>query len=207
MQQPTWFQWAQRIQAIAQTGLTYGRDPYDLERYAELRSIAAEILSAHTTATPDQWGAALAPERGYPTPKVDIRAVVFDAEERILLVRERAEGLWSLPGGWADAGATPGEMAAREVQEESGYLVRPVKVLAVYDRARHPHPPLLWPCYKLFIRCELVGGQAAHSLETDGVGFFAATDLPPLSVGRVTEQQLDRLFEHYRQPDLPTDFD
>lgn len=207
MQQPTWFRWAQRIQAIAQTGLTYGKDPYDLERYQELRALVAEILGAHTAAASEQWGAALAPEQGYPTPKVDIRAVVFDAHERMLLVRERGEGLWSLPGGWADLGASPGEMAAREVREESGYTVRPVKMLAVYDRTRHPHPPLLWHCYKLFVRCELVGGEAAHSLETDGVGFFAEADLPPLSLDRVTEQQVRRMFQHHRNPNLPTDFD
>lgn len=207
MQHPRWLRWAQRIQAIAQTGLTYGKDPYDIERYQELRTLAAEILAAQTRAPADAWMAALAAESGYPTPKVDVRAAVFDLQGRLLLVRERGEGLWALPGGWADGGSTPGEMVAREVWEESGYRVRPVKVVAVYDRDRHPHPPLYWPCYKLFLRCELIGGEPQESLETDGVGFFREENLPPLSTGRVTEAQLRRMFEHYRQPDLPTDFD
>ncbi len=206
-QHPTWLQWAQQIQSIAQAGLTYSKDPYDQERYEQLRQIVIEIMAKHTSAAPEVLTEVLTAEQGYLTPKVDIRAVVFDAQGELLLVRERAEGLWSLPGGWADVGESPGEVAAREVLEESGYQVRPVKVLAVLDRARHAHPPLLWYVYKVFIRCELVAGSPRNSLETDGVGFFGRDQIPALSVSRVNEAQIRRVFEHYDNPALPTDFD
>lgn len=204
---PTWLKWAQQIQSIAQAGLTYGKDPYDLERYQELRRLAAEIIATHTSIPFDTVSTVLEGEQGYLTPKVDVRAAVFDAQGRLLLVRERAEGHWSLPGGWADVGESPGEIAAREVREESGFEVRPVKLLAVLDRAKHPHPPLLWHVYKLVIRCELVGGAAHESLETSGVGFFDRDDIPPLSLSRVTEAQIRRVFEHYDDPGLAPDFD
>jgi len=204
---PLWLQWAQQIQSIAQAGITYSKDPYDQERYRRLREIAGEIMASYTSVPKDVLSQALAAEEGYLTPKVDVRAVVFDVRGRLLLVRERGEGLWSLPGGWADVGESPGEAAAREVLEESGYRVRPVKVLAVYDRARHAHPPLLWYVYKLFIRCELVDGTARTSLETDRVGFFDRDSIPALSTSRVTAAQIRRMFEHYDNPDLPTDFD
>lgn len=205
---PDWLRWAQRIQAIAQTGLTYVKDPYDAERYRELADLAAEIISNYAGQPVEVVAGMLEREGGYATPKVDVRAVVFDDAGRILLVREAAEGLWSLPGGWGDVGDSPGEVAVREAREESGYQVRPVKVLAVFDRSRHGHePPMLWYIYKLFIQCELVGGAPAGSIETDGVGFFGLDELPPLSVSRVTEAQLRRFYEHYRNPALPTEFD
>ena len=198
--------WARRLHSIAQAGLTYARDPYDQERYREIERLAAELLSS-ATATPFEaaWQA-FRLEEGYATPKVDVRAVVFQAG-RLLLVRERQDGLWSLPGGWADPGESPGEMAARETLEETGFVVRPVKLLAVLDKGKHDHPPDFWSAYKLFIRCELLGGAPRTSLETSEVGFFEEAQLPPLSTGRVTEAQVKRLFEHFNHPEWPTDFD
>ena len=206
-QNPIWLRWAQQIQAIAQAGLTYSRDPYDLERFRHLRQLVVEIMSHHTSIPEETLATAITAEEGYLTPKVDVRAVVFDARGRLLLVRERAEGLWSLPGGWADVGESPGEAAAREVAEESGYQVRPVKVLAVLDRARHGHSPLIWYVYRLFFRCELVSGEPKGSLETDGADFFDRDRLPALSSSRVTEALIRRMFEHYDNPALATDFD
>ena len=206
-QNPLWLHRAQQIQSIAQAGITYTKDPYDRERFEQLRAIAGEILAWYTSIPEEILSQKLVAEQGYLTPKVDVRAVVFNPRGELLLVRERKEGLWSLPGGWADVGESPGEAAAREVLEESGYRVRPVKVLAVYDRARHAHPPLLWYVYKLFIRCELVDGTARTSLETDRVGFFDRDSIPALSTSRVTAAQIRRMFEHYDNPDLPTDFD
>lgn len=198
--------WARRLHSIAQAGLTYARDPYDQARYRDLQQLAAEMLASLTGAPVDLAWRALRLEEGYATPKVDVRAVVFDGG-RVLLAREREDGRWSLPGGWADPGEGPAEMAARETLEETGFVVRPVKLLAVLDKGRHDHPPDFWSVYKLFIRCELLGGAAQASLETSEVGFFAESQLPPLSRGRVTESQLARLFEHLRHPDWPTDFD
>jgi len=122
-------------------------------------------------------------------------------------MRESHDGLWSLPGGWADIGESPSQIAEREVLEETGFQVKARKLLALYDKARHAHPPEFWYCYKLFIRCELRGGAPASSIETLDVAFFGENELPPLSTPRVTEAQVRRMFEHLAHPDLPTDFD
>jgi ADP-ribose pyrophosphatase YjhB (NUDIX family) len=200
-----WLAWAQRLQAIAQAGLTYAQDPYDLERFREVRALAVEIAAHHTGASIDEITQAFALGTGYPTPKVDVRAVVFRGDE-ILLIREKAFALWALPGGWADVGDTPGQAAVRETREEAGYEVRATKLLAVLDKSRH-HPPSLDYVYKLFIGCELLGGEARTSHETDGVGFFAPDRLPDLELGRTTPAEIARMFEHHRDPTLPTDFD
>jgi len=201
-----WLRWAERLQAIAQTGLTYAQGPYDLERYRELRAIAVEIAARHLDLPPETAAQGFASGTGYPTPKVDVRAVVF-REDRLLLVRERAVSRWTLPGGWADVGQTPGEAAAKETLEEAGFVVRPVKLLAVFDKSRHPHPPAVDYVYKLFFRCALEGGEARTSLETDAVRFFGTGDLPELDEERATRGQVLRMFEHEANPTLPTDFD
>jgi len=198
--------WARKLHTIAQAGLTYARDAYDLERYRAVRALAAEMLAAAIGELPERVAPLLEAERGYLTPKVDVRAVVF-RDGKVLLVREQTDGLWSLPGGWADVGASPSENAVREVREETGYLVRADKIAAIYDKAKHAHPDSLWHVYKLFVLCDLLGGEETTSLETTAVGFFGRHELPPLSVGRVTEAQIARMFEHHDHPDLPTDFD
>ena len=198
---------AKRLQAIAQNGLTYAKDQYDVERFEQVQAIAAEIMADRTPQSVEEIVDIFSDQVGYATPKVDVRGVVF-RDGRILLVRELADGLWTLPGGWADPCESPREAVAREVYEESGFEVTPTKLLAVYDRSKHPHePPFAFHVYKIFIRCEIVGGEASDSNETDGAAFFAEDDLPPLSISRVTEGQIHRLFEHYRNDDLPADFD
>jgi len=201
-----WLEWTQRLQAIAQTGLNYARDPFDGERYEQIREIAAEMAAHTSDADVDTMRALFAGEVGHATPKVDVRGVVF-GQDKLLLVRERSEGLWTLPGGWADIGESAAEATAREVFEESGYRTRAVKLLALYDRNKHPHPPYPFHTYKLFFQCELLGGEPVTSIETDGIEFFRVNELPELSVMRVTEEQIARFFEHYRHPDWPTDFD
>jgi len=205
---PQWLRWARELQAIAQIGQTFAREsPFDLERYQRIQQIAAEIVAAGTGVDFATVAAFFDAEHGYATPKVDVRGVVF-REEELLLVREASDGLWTLPGGWADVNESPGVATVREVREESGYETRAAKLLAAYDRSLHGHePPFPYHVYKLFIRCDLVGGAAAASHETTEVGFFPETALPPLSVSRVTERQLRRMFEHHRHPDMPTDFD
>ena len=197
--------WVQRLQTIVQAGLTYTRDPYDRERYQQLQALTAEIAAGDDDTAPSLL-TLFAAERGYATPKVDVRAVV-EREGQLLFMRESHDGLWSLPGGWADIGESPSEVAEREVLEETGYVVRATKLLAVYDKAKHEHPPALWYCYKLFIQCTLEGGAPAHSHETLDVGFFGPDALPVLSRERVTEAQVLRMFTHVEQPALPTDFD
>ena len=204
--EPRWLTWSRELQAIAQTGLTYASDPFDIERYEQVREVAARILAQHVDLSAEEALAQLRNETGHATPKVDVRGVVF-RDDRILLVRERLDGLWTLPGGWADVNESASEATVREVKEESGYDTVATSLLAVWDRRMHGHPPSRHHAYKMFFRCELIGGSPATSIETTGAEFFAEDTLPPLSVGRVTTQQIGRLFEHLRDPGLPTDFD
>ncbi len=206
-ERPRWLAWAQSLQTIAHAGLTHSKDPFDIERFDQLQALAAEILAAHTDADVESLLATMQADTGYVTPKLDVRAVVFDERNRILLVREASDGCWSLPGGWADLGHSGAEIAVKEVQEEAGYVVRATKLLSVLDKAKHAHPASLWYAYKLFFRCELLGGSATPSLETPEVAWFEEHALPPLSLDRNTPSQLTRMFEHLRAPELPTDFD
>jgi len=146
---PAWLDWIQRLQAIAQTGLTYAADPYDVERYEQLREIAAEIAAAHSDTEFERISGLFADQAGYATPKVDVRGAVF-RDDMILLVKERSDGGWTLPGGWADVGDSPGDAVVREIAEESGYQTRVVKLLALYDRNKHGHPPYPFHAYKIF---------------------------------------------------------
>ena len=202
-----WTRWTARLQALAQTGLTFARDPYDVQRYQELRDIAAQMLAAGAQMELPALRPWLETDTGYATPKVDVRGVVFRAD-KILLVRERSDGRWTLPGGWADVGESPAENVVREIREEAGFETRATKLLAVFDRARHPHePPFPFHVYKMFLRCEITGGAARESSETSAVDFFAEAELPELSLTRVTPGQVRRMFAHRRDDGLPTDFD
>ena len=201
-----WLNWAQRLQSIAQAGLTYSRDAFDRERFEQIQAIAGEILAnglGEPIETVQGW---LRAEAGYATPKVDVRTAIFQ-DDRILLVRETSDGRWSVPGGWADVGESAAEVAAREVREESGYEVRITRLLAVYDKAKHDHPTGLWHVYKLFFLGELTGGTPLVGHETSAVGWFARTELPDLSNERVSANQIARLFELRDHPDWPADFD
>jgi ADP-ribose pyrophosphatase YjhB (NUDIX family) len=204
---PRWLAWARELQAVAQNGLAFARDPFDVERYRRIEALAAEIVAEHAGMTPETCTTLFGAQAGYATPKVDVRGVVF-RDGKLLLVRERSDGLWTLPGGWVDVGESPSDAVVKEVREESGFDVRAERILALLDRDRHGHPPLAFHVYKLFILCTLTGGAALEqSTETDGVGFFAEDDMPPLSVTRVVPSQIARMFEHHRTPGLATDFD
>jgi len=201
-----WIEWTLRLGAIAQSGLTYARDPFDIERYTELRELAAEVMAEHTGRAAINVDEFFRREAGYATPKIDVRGVVFRAGE-ILLVRERSDGGWTLPGGWADVLDSPRTAVEREIREESGYDARSAKLLAIFDRNRHPHSPLAFHVWKVFIRCEITGGAPSASLETDGVGFFGRDALPELSASRVTAHQLALMFAHLDDPQRLPDID
>lgn len=202
-----WLKWATKLQAIAQTGLTYAKDPFDVERYEAIRSIAADLMAFGSRAPdPETFVKLFGIDTGYATPKVDVRAAVF-RDSKILLVKEREDGCWTLPGGWADVGDSPSAAVIREVKEESGYSVKAHKLLAFLDRNLHGHPPIPYHAYKLFFLCDLVGGDATTGTETEAVGFFGEMEIPPLSLTRVTPTQVSLLFEHFRHPDWPTTFD
>lgn len=198
--------WFRRLRVVAQYGLTYSKDPYDLERFREVAAIADEMAARVTQLPTATVAEALRVETGPPSPKLDVRAAVFKGDQ-ILLVREASDGGWTLPGGWIDLGESPAEAAAREVKEESGLVCVPRKLFAVVDRNKHPHGPLLFHVYKLFFLCDLIGGETATSLETTEVAFFPEHQLPPLSRTRVLESQISAAFRHREDPTRPTDFD
>ena len=202
----TLLEWARKVQAIAQNGLAFVSDPFDRERYAQLQELVAELLGSELGIPLDQAHAFWAGEHGYATPKVDVRGAVFDGD-RVLLVRERSDGRWTLPGGWVDVNDAPSAAVAREIREESGFEARAVKLAALVDKNRHPHPPGVHHIYKLMFLCELTGGAARAGTETDAVGFFPVSELPPLSTGRILATQIERLYRHQLERDLPTDFD
>ncbi|HEY9617391.1 MAG TPA: NUDIX hydrolase [Microcoleaceae cyanobacterium] len=203
-----WLKWAQKLQAIAQNGLTYSQNPFDLDRFQQVQQVAAEIMATYSSLEPAYVQKFFQQETGYATPKIDIRGAVFQ-DDKILLVKERFDGLWTLPGGYVDIGEPPSLAVEREVYEESGYQTKAVKLLALYDRnhPRHNHPPFEYHIYKLFFLCELISGSPMSSVETEAATFFAADEIPDLSLTRVVPSQITRLFEYYRHPDWQTDFD
>ena len=210
MPDPEWVEWARRLAAIAQNGLEFATDPYDLVRYREVREIAAAILAAGSGTPPEAVLPVLEAEHGYATPKVDVRAACFDAgagAPNVLLVREAADRRWTLPGGWADPTDLPSVAAERETAEEAGYVVRATRLLACWDRTRQegaaPYP---FRVYKLFFGCEVLGRTAPCADEVCGVGWFPVDALPDLSLGRTTPAQVARLLELWRDPALPADF-
>ena len=205
--EPKWLDWARRLAAISQSGLTYSDNHYEIERYEAIRDIAAEMMATGGDMEKVRLVELFSREAGYATPKVDVRGAAF-RDDMILLVKESVDGLWTLPGGFADVGDSPSEAVEREVIEESGFEVKTTKLCAVYDRNKHPHKPSFpFHLYKLFFLCEITGGEARTSPETDAVEFFKENEIPPLSQGRVLPQQIKRMYEHYRDPSLPTDFD
>jgi ADP-ribose pyrophosphatase YjhB (NUDIX family) len=205
--EPEWLAWVKRLQAVAQDGLLYVQNPFDLDRYETVRRVAAEMMAFGSGSDLEPVLESFSAQTGYATPKVDVRAAVF-RDNAILMVRELSDGNWTLPGGWADPNEPPSAAVEREVREESGFTARAVKLLAVLDRTMQGHvPPHPFHVYKLFFRCELTGGASARSMETDGAAFFRENELPPLSLARVTPAQIARLFDHSRHPDWPTDFD
>lgn len=207
--EPSWLRWAKELSAIAQIGLTYSSENhFDRDRYTRVREIAAEILGSGGDIGVAEALAGFEKEEGYTTPKVDVRAVVFDDRQRILLVQEKSDGLWTLPGGWADVNESPSGVAVREVREEAGLEVRPLRLLAVLDRSVQSQRPLFpFHVYKLFIECQYVSGTPAGSDETLAAAFFAEDAIPPLSEGRVLPRHVVRMFEHMRNPSLATDLD
>ncbi|MEA4811340.1 MAG: NUDIX hydrolase [Anaerolineaceae bacterium] len=203
---PPWASWAERLQLIAQAGLTYSQNQYDLQRFSQIQALAAEIL-AEGSATPIQKiEGLLADERGYQTPKVDVRAVVVK-EGKMLFVKELADGGWTLPGGWVDAGDRPSFAAEREVWEESGYTAKATRLLAVLDHRLHGYPPYFFHIFKLFFQCELTGGKPGTSLETGGVAWFGPQDSPKLSLERTTPEIIRMMFTQLEHPEAPALFD
>jgi ADP-ribose pyrophosphatase YjhB (NUDIX family) len=200
-----WVNWVRRLQSIAQNGRNYCKNEFDLQRYQQIEDVAAEIAAQYSDGELQTIKAMFGEETGPATPKVDVRAAVI-SENKILLVKERGDG-WTLPGGWVDPGESPSEAAVRETREESGFDVKAVRLMAIYDRDRQGHPPCPFHVYKLIFLCNLAGGSAKTSLETEAASFFREDELPALSESRVLLRQIKRAFAFARDSNLPADFD
>lgn len=195
--------------ALAQSGLFYAVSDYDTDRYRKLAALAADLLGSVTDQPAAHWQLELGRDTGYATPKVDVRGALIDADERILLMRERSDNRWSLPGGWADPLDTPSRAVEREVLEETGYGATAVKLVGCWDRDTQGHlPKLPFSIYKLFFLCEPTGDvRPPDALETLEIGWFGLDELPELSAGRVSARELGRMVAHHRDRALPTEFD
>jgi ADP-ribose pyrophosphatase YjhB (NUDIX family) len=204
-----WLLWVREMQALAQTGLAFTRDQYDRERYQQLQGLAARITAEHAGVAESEVEAIFNAQTGYATPKLGVRGAVF-RDGRVLLVREIADDhRWTLPGGWADVNESPSQAVVREIREEAGVLVRPYKLAAVWDQARHPHNVIRpFHVWRLFFLCEIIGGEPKCGPETSEVEFFSEAELPAeLSTRRVLLPHIKRMFEHRRRPELATEFD
>jgi ADP-ribose pyrophosphatase YjhB (NUDIX family) len=203
-----WLGWVRTLQSVSQAGLNYSENPFDRDRYEEVGLVAAQIAAAVSGLPTAAVADAFAADTGHPTPKVDVRGAVF-RDDQVLLVRERIDGGWTLPGGWADPGDSPAETVVREVREEAGYNVRPTRLVAVHDRDRHNHPPIAYAAYKLFFLCELLQREpvSVPDHEIEAVDWFDPHRPPPLSTGRVTAEQLALVARYQGHPERPAEFD
>jgi ADP-ribose pyrophosphatase YjhB (NUDIX family) len=192
------FEHLKRLQALAEIGLAYSNSNYDIERYEEIHEICLKMLNLLTDVPIPKIEAIIQENNGYKTPKVDVRAVVFNPEGQILLVQEKVDGCWALPGGWADVGYTPRMIAEKECFEEAGLTVKSSQLIAVMDKTAQLMPPEFEYVYKLFIRCEPIGTQIASGSETDNVGWFVENELPELSKPRNIESQIHLMLQYYR---------
>ena len=197
---------ARRLLAVAQTGLHYTKSEFERERYEEVTQIAAELIAHGDHYDAQQIRQSWVMEEGYATPKLDVRGAMF-RDDTVLLVRERSDGKWTVPGGFADVGESPSISILKEIEQESGYSARVLKLAAVHDRNKHNYPQFMFHLWKLLFVCEITAGTARLSNETDGVEFFPVNQLPPLSTGRITAEQIHLLYRHHQHPTLPTEFD
>lgn len=202
-----WNEWVQRLQALSQSGLTFTDNPFEIERYKELRNIAAEIASEYSKHSFKEAEQYFSRDWGYATPKVEVRGAVF-REGKILLVKEIADGKWTIPGGFCDVGISPKENVIKEVKEESGYDIEVIKPIAIIDRNKHFHGRISpFHLYKIFFLCRITGGVPMRSIETDGVNFFSINELPELSISRVNENQMKMMFEYNQNSNKELYFD
>lgn len=203
---PKWLEIAREIQQLAQTGAAFAETGYEKDRYKRLNEITAEIIEHHTTLEKESVIKTLMNHPGYATPKIDVRAAVIK-DGKILLVQESTDNCWAMPGGWADVGNIPSEVAIRETKEESGFDVKPKKVIGVYDANRVGGRLEFFHAFKIIFLCELIGGEAKTNYETLDVKFFDFNKLPPLSPNRTNEKHLDEIKHHLSNPERKTFFD
>ena len=198
---------AQRIRSLSQTGLSYTHNDYEIERCRDLIAISNHITSIVSGISEEEIDTLYIPIKEYVTPKVDIRAVVFNDQDEVLLVREKVDGRWSMPGGWSDVGFTPKEVAIKETKEETGLDVGVERLLAVMDKRCHAHPAGPFYIYKMFILCKVLGGEFNETFDIMDKGYFPLDSLPPLSLDRILPEQIHLMFELRNNPAAPVYMD
>lgn len=202
-----WLSWAIEIQSLAQAGLAYTDNVYDIERYERLREISAEIISEKSDIPKEKVKDLFCCESGYQTPKLDTRAAIFDENGKFLLVHEN-NGTWSLPGGWCDVLESVGSNTVKEVREETGLEAEALKIIAVQDRNRHNKPIYAYGVCKIFVLCRVIGGEFKKNSETTETEYFSLEELPEnLAEEKTSRKQIEMCFEAYLNPDLPAQFD
>jgi ADP-ribose pyrophosphatase YjhB (NUDIX family) len=204
-QQPEWLEWAKELQFIAQAGLTYSKDAFDIERFERIREISAEIVSRQTGLPLEKVKDLFCNEEGFQTPKLDTRAAIFK-DNKILLVKEK-NGTWSLPGGWVDVNQTIKSNTIKEVKEEAGLDVEATRIIAVQDRNLHNLPPYAYNVCKVFVLCEAQGGDFQPNIETIESGYFSLNEIPPLAEEKNNKEQIEMCFAAYRDKDWEVQFD
>ncbi|WP_430814430.1 NUDIX hydrolase N-terminal domain-containing protein [Carboxylicivirga sp. RSCT41] len=192
-----------KIKALAETGLVYAQNGYEIERNQELVDLSQQLMSAIADQPVEAFDKYYLPPKEYPTPKVDVRALILNEDDEILLAKEMMDGRWSIPGGWADIGHSPSEVVVKEVEEETGLHSEVERVLAIYDKRCHPHPPQPWYVYKIMFLCKVTGGELRGNFDIEEAAWFALDKLPPLSEDRILESQIKELYHLARHPELP----
>ncbi|MBS4537649.1 NUDIX hydrolase [Clostridium sp. D2Q-11] len=201
-----WLKWAKELQAISQAGIEYSKDKYDIERFQQIRDLSVEIISEYTEMEHHKVKDLFANESGYQTPKVDVRGAIFKGEE-ILLVKEKLDNKWSMPGGWADVGLSIKENVVKEAMEEAGAEINPRRIIAILDRQKHIKDDFPYSIYKVFVECDYIKGSHIGNIETSEARFFRTDNLPELSIGRNTKKQIDLCFKSRAKDVFETLFD
>lgn len=196
-----------KLKAITDVGLLYSKNEYDAERYTEMRDLSLQLLQGISGHSMDVLKTSFPVAADYPTAKVDVRGLILSPDKKVLLIQERADGKWALPGGWADVGYTPKEVIVKECKEETGLDVMPKQLLAIFDKRAHPHPPQPFYVYKLVFWCEAVSTTITKGFDVLDVQYFDSTALPPLSEDRILRSQIELLYQKISRGDSNAYFD
>jgi ADP-ribose pyrophosphatase YjhB (NUDIX family) len=205
--EPKWLKWSRQLQSIAQAGLAYSKDQYDKDRFMQIRDISIQILNSYTDIDNKIIMQLFANETGYQTPKIDVRAAIFNKNTEILLVKEKIDNKWAMPGGWADIDLSICENIIKEAKEEAGAEVKPKRIIAILDRQKHIDDSFPYSVYKIFVECDFILSKFSDNIETSEHKFYSLNSLPELSSGRNTLNQIKMCFDARRKKYLEPIFD
>ena len=201
-----WLKWAIEIQSLAQAGLTYTENAYDIERYERLREISAEMIAEKNNISLGKVKDLFCNETGYQTPKIDTRAAIFK-DDKILLTHEN-NGTWSLPGGWCDVFESVKSNTIKEVKEETGLDVETIRIISIQDRNKHNKPIYAYGVCKIFVLCNVIGGEFIENIETTEIKYFSLDDIPSnLAEEKTNKEQIEMCFKAYKDKNWQTQFD